>query len=169
MQNELVGYKTSDQGKKMTINIMYHEAMHQYLHYYMGQEAEIPSWLNEGMGEYFFGGEFQPNGTFKIGLNRERKPVIEQAIRMGKYVSLDKIMKYTQAQYYADAHLCYAEGWSICYFLWRSNNPKYQGLIQTYMDMLRETKDKDKAHEAAFGNVDLRQMEEDWKKFILGL
>jgi hypothetical protein len=168
MQNELVGYKTRDQGKDLSIHIMYHEAMHQYLHGLFGEEVDIPIWLNEGMAEYFFGGEFNDvTGKFSIGLNKERIDTIRQACRDNTFVPLKKLFKYTQGQYYSNAQLCYAQGWSIAYFMWTTPDTKYKGVIESFMKKLRQTKDADAAFNETFGKLDQEQLEKDWKDYVV--
>lgn len=168
MQNELVGYKTVSEGKKLSIHIMYHEAMHQYLHALFGEEVRIPIWLNEGMAEYFFGGEFNDaTGRFTIGLNKVRIDTIRQAARDGSYVPLEKLFQYTQAQYYSNAGLCYAEGWSIAYFLWTTTDAKYKGVIESFMKKLRQTKDAEAAFAETFGKLDIGQLDKDWRDFVV--
>ncbi|MCE9582621.1 MAG: DUF1570 domain-containing protein [Planctomycetes bacterium] len=168
MQNELVGYKTVSEGKKLSIHIMYHEAMHQYLHALFGEEVRIPIWLNEGMAEYFFGGEFNDaSGRFTIGVNKERIDTIRQACRDGSFVPLAKLFQYTQSQYYSNAGLCYAEGWSVAYFLWRTTDEKYKGVIENFMKKLRQTQDAEAAFKETFGKLDIEQMEKDWKDFVV--
>ena len=168
MQNELCGYKTTSQGKQLSIHIMYHEAMHQYLHALFGEEVRIPIWLNEGMAEYFFGGEFNDSmGRFVIGPNKERIDTIRQACRSESFVPLKKLFKYSQAQYYSNAQLCYAQGWSIAYFLWTTKDPKYVGVIENFMKLLRQTKDSEKAFDETFGKLDIDQLEKDWKEGVI--
>ena len=168
MQNELVGYKTTSQGKGLSIHIFYHEAMHQYLHALFGEEVDIPIWLNEGMAEYFFGGEFSDvSGRFTIGPNKMRIDTIRQACRDGSFVPLKKLFEYTQAQYYSNAGLCYAQGWSVAYFLWTTPDAKYKGVIENFMKLLRQTKDKDKAFAETFGKLDIDQLEKDWKDAVV--
>ncbi len=167
MQDELVAYKTTDQGKDKTFHILYHEASHQYLHLYMGREVDLPIWLNEGVAEFFYGGEFKPDGSFLIEENKDRISDIKEAIRTGAYVPLKDIFQYTQAQYYSNAGVCYAEGWAIAYFLWRTKDEKYAGRLDKYYDVLKSSGDKNEAHQAAFGDLDIMVFEEDWKKFIL--
>lgn len=166
-QNELVAYKTVDEGKKKTFNIIYHEASHQYIHLYMGGNVEIPIWLNEGMGDYFYGGEFGSDGRFSIGVNRDRVTTIKDAVRQGTHVPLEKFFTYSQAKYYADAQECYAQGWAICYYLWTTDNPKYKGIIVKFYEVLRKSKDKDKAFTEAFGGVEVKQLQADWEKWLL--
>ncbi len=168
-QNELVCYKTVDQGRRKTFHILYHEASHQYLHLYMGGDVDIPIWLNEGVAEYFYGGEFTSDGKFRIEENKDRILDIKEAIRQNRHVPLAKLFAYTQAQYYADAQLCYAEGWSLAYFLWHTKDPRFAGRIDGFYEVLRRTKDKHAAFAETFGKVDLPMMEEAWKKFVLGL
>ncbi len=167
-QNELVCYKTVDDGKKKTLHILYHEASHQYLHLYMGEEADIPIWLNEGVAEYFFGGEFSGE-KFAIGVNRERITTIKEAVRRDTFVPLAEIFKYSQAQYYANPEICYAEGWALAHFLWSTTDARYRGRINTFYEELKATKSKDSAFEKAFGDLDLGQMEKDWKSYVLKL
>ncbi|MBI5365930.1 MAG: DUF1570 domain-containing protein, partial [Planctomycetes bacterium] len=166
-QNELVCFKTTDWGKKLTLNIMYHEASHQYIHLYMGGRVDIPTWLDEGVAEYFFGGEFQPDGSFVIGVNRERVSTIKDAIRHRTHVPLAKFFQYTQSQYYADGALCYAEGWAIVYFLWRTPDPQYAGLINKFYDALKLSRDADRAFKHVFGGVDLDKLQADWEAWML--
>ena len=44
-----------------------------------------------------------------------------------RYVPLDRIIRYQQMQYYADASLCYAQGWAMNYFLLTSPVAKAKG------------------------------------------
>lgn len=166
-QNELCGYKTVDAGKKRAIHIMYHEAMHQYLHALFGGGVDIPTWLDEGMAEYFYGAEFQERTrTFAIGINKERFETIRLACKQGKHVPLARLFRMSQAEYYADSSLCYAEGWSLAWFLWRTSDPKYRGVIANFMKELRRTKSGEKAFEETFGKLDLEQLEKDWVEFV---
>ncbi|MBI5368296.1 MAG: DUF1570 domain-containing protein [Planctomycetes bacterium] len=167
MQNELVAYKTVDEGRKKTFHIIYHEASHQYLHLYMGGDVEIPIWVNEGVADYFYGGEFGDGGKFAIGVNRDRVTEVKDAVRQKKHVPLAKLFKYTQQQYYADAQLCYAEGWGICYFLWTTDHPKYKGVLDKFYDALKRLKDKDKAFDEAFAGVEIETLEKDWETWLL--
>lgn len=168
-QNELVCYKTVDEGRKKTFHIIYHEASHQYLHLYMGRDVQIPIWLNEGVAEVFYGGEFGSDGKLKIGENRERILEIKEAIRQRREIPLARIFEYTQKQFYADAQLCYAEGWSIAYFLWNTKDARFRGLLDRFYAVLKESGEKDQAFAETFGKVDLDAMEDAWRKFVLGL
>jgi hypothetical protein len=165
--------------EETTFKILYHEAFHQYMYYMMGKGRRIyvPSWLNEGLGDYFFGGEWTKNrGKFTIGVNDWRVKTIVNAVKKNEHVALDKIFRYEQMQYYSNAHLCYAEGWAINYFFMQSPVAKQKGYPQIPMKMLEALKvggggenGWQAATDKAFAGVDLKKMEEEWKAFVLTL
>ncbi|HVR85055.1 MAG TPA: LamG-like jellyroll fold domain-containing protein [Planctomycetota bacterium] len=165
--------------EETTFKILYHEAFHQYMFYMMGRGRRIyvPSWLNEGLGDYFFGGEWAKNRSkFTIGINDWRVKTIVNAVKKNEHVGLDKIFRYDQMQYYANAHLCYAEGWAINYFFMQSPVAKAKAYHQIPLKMLEALKTGaggpdgwQKATDKAFGGIDLQKMEEEWKAFVLTL
>jgi hypothetical protein len=162
--------------EEVTFKILYHEAFHQYMYYTIGgrgRRVYVPSWLNEGLGDYFFGGEWQKSPKkFTIGINDWRIAKIVTAIKADKHVALDKIFRYEQAQYYSNAGLCYAEGWAINYFFQQSDVAKKKGyhMIPTRMlEALKTGGDWEKATDKAFAGIDIKKMEEEWKDFMLKL
>jgi hypothetical protein len=138
-----------------------------------GRRVYVPSWLNEGLGDYFFGGEWSKNrGKFTIGINDWRVKTIVDAARKGDHVPLEKIFRYEQMDYYKNAHLCYAEGWAINYFFQQSPVGKQKGYHQIPAKMLEALKtggDWEKATDKAFAGYDLKKMEEEWKAFVVTL
>ena len=192
MQAEIVGYRFEgdklklDSNEEMTIaedrnpeevtfKILYHEGFHQYMHYYMGSARSIyvPSWLNEGMGDYFFGGEWnKTRNKFTIGINDWRIRKIHAAVKKNEHVPLDKIFRYEQRDYYRDAGLCYAEGWSINYFFQMSDVARKRGygaIPKAMMEELKASGNWEKATDKIFGALDLKKMEEEWKEYVLSL
>jgi hypothetical protein len=161
--------------EETTFKILYHEAFHQYMFYMMGRgrRVYVPSWLNEGMGDYFFGGEWtKGRGKFDIGINDWRVKTIVDAVKKNEHVPLDKIFRYTQMDYYNKAMLCYAEGWAINYFFQKSPVGKKNGYFQIPARMLEALKtggDWEKATDKAFAGYDLKKMEEEWKAFVVTL
>jgi hypothetical protein len=188
-QEEIVAYRfeggkvTLDSKEEMTVteertpeqttfSILYHECFHQYMFYLMGRDrgVYVPSWLNEGMGDYFFGGRWE-KAKFVIGPNEWRLATIVGAVKKGKHVPLEKIIRYTQQDYYANAGLCYAEGWSINYFFMSEGGKKagYHMIPPRMFENLKKSGDWKKATDAAFAGIDVKKMEEEWKAFILGM
>lgn len=191
MQEEIVCYKfpggeleTDTKEKRVikdrkaadnvTFKIIYHEGFHQYMHYVMGKErmVYIPSWINEGIGDYFFGGEVSVESgkkRFKIGMNDWRQETIYNAVKENKHVPLRQIFDYEQSDYYSNAGLCYAEGWAICHFLLNSKNKAYARFPSLLIDELRKEDDFRKATatvKKALG-LDYDKMEEEWKAYVL--
>ena len=158
--------------EQTTFSILYHECFHQYMFYLMGRGryVDVPSWLNEGMGDYFFGGRWE-KGKFVIGANEWRMALIVAAVKMKKHVPLSKIFRYTQMDYYANASLCYAEGWAINYFFMSEEGKKkgYNRIPGLMYAGLQKSSDEKKATEEAFAAYDVKKMEEEWTAFVLGL
>ena len=192
MQEEIVGYRFEGDKLKLdskeeftiaeeknpeevTFKVLYHEGFHQYMHFYMGRARNIyvPSWLNEGMGDYFFGGDWNKGrNKFTIGLNDWRLKTIYNAVKKNEHVPLEKIFRYEQMDYYSKASLCYAEGWAINYFFQMGDVARKKGYNTIPMRMMEELKSSgnwEKATDKVFGGLDLKKMEEEWKQFVLAL
>jgi hypothetical protein len=188
-QEEIVAYRfeggkvTLDSKEEMTVaegrtpeqttfSILYHECFHQYMFYLMGRDrgVYVPSWLNEGMGDYFFGGRWE-KGKFDIGINEWRLATILAAVQLKKSVPLDRIIRYTQADYYSNAGLCYAQGWAMNYFFQSPDGKKkgYDQIPAKMFKLLKTSGDWKKATDAAFAGVDLKKVEDEWKTFVLGM
>ncbi len=192
-QEEMVAYRFSGDRLKLhdeemtvsadrnpeeeTFHIMNHEGFHQYMYYLMGRErgVYVPSWLNEGMGDYFFGGAWTKKKgrlVFEIQPNWWRLETIIKAVEEGKHVPLKSIFRYTQGDYYSNAGLCYAEGWAICHFFLTSPVAKKRGynrIPQRMLKALQTTGDWEKATDKVLGAYDLDRMEEAWKEHVLSL
>ncbi|MDH3592056.1 MAG: hypothetical protein OER88_09265, partial [Planctomycetota bacterium] len=137
---ELVFYQDKS-NKKDSLRVLYHEAFHQYIHYAVGKVAPH-SWFNEGHGDYFAGHNYR-SGKFRSDVFRWRTGIIANALSRKTYVPLDKFLKYTQGEYYANPGLCYAQGWSFVYFLREVERrkikkyKKYYGLLDRYFEAIK--------------------------------
>jgi len=202
---ELVLYDAetvSKDGKKSdadTFIVLYHEAFHQYIHYSAG---ELPphSWYNEGHGDFFSGATIKDGKMRGIGVNPWRVQYIKDVIGVNKSIPWSEIIEYEQPQYYDKTKIgiCYAQGWSMIYFLRTSKDvaakPEWAKILPTYFNVLKTTylascaeleaagkKDDAGAHnqagyearqravKEAFDGVDLKQLEEAWRIYTLGL
>jgi hypothetical protein len=137
---ELVFFQDKS-NKKDSLRVLYHEAFHQYIHYSVGQVAPH-SWFNEGHGDYFAGHNYR-GGKFRSDVFRWRTGIIANAIGQGTYVPLEEFLKYTQREYYSRPGLCYAQGWSLVYFLREVERrkikkyEKYWGLLDRYFEAIK--------------------------------
>jgi len=164
MAKELVLYNRGE--KDFVRTVLFHEAFHQYIHYACG-EIRLHTWYNEGTAEYYAGAEVVGDRA-DIGPNRWRLDTIKGHMRAGTYVPLQKLIRYTQAEYYKSADLCYAEGWSLVYFLKKGVAPDHpwSRIHPTYYRVLVQTRGQKKALAAAFKGVDLADLDAAWKKYI---
>ncbi len=200
---ELVFYdaQVKEKGKRSsgdanTFIVLYHEAFHQYIHYSAG---EVPphSWFNEGHGDYFSGADVVGSKVRKIGVNPWRFGTIQRAVNEAKFVPWKEILRFEQPEYYRGDRvgLCYAQGWSMVYFLRQSpvvaKHPQWSKVLDTYFNELKadyarnlallETqgrKDDRRAKaevgvasrkyalEKAFDGVDIAALESAWADFI---
>lgn len=146
---ELVFYDTTvkERGKRATgeddtFIVLYHEAFHQYIHYSAG---ELPphSWFNEGHGDYFSGAIIKGGKYYGIGVNPWRVRRIQDAIAESKHLPWREIIRFEQPEYYRGDRigLCYAQGWSMIYFLRKSpvalKHPVWSRILGVYFDELK--------------------------------
>jgi hypothetical protein len=163
------------EAEAVTFKVIYHEGFHQYMHYALGADQSdlyIPSWLNEGMGDYFFGGKVVQRGgkrLLEIGMNDWRQKIIYDAVSQDKHVPLKQLLDYRQADYYANASLCYAQGWALCHFLMNSPNKAYQRFPSAMIEALKQLGNyrvaTDECRKAL--NLDWDKMEAEWKAYVL--
>ena len=128
----------------MTLDVLNHEAFHQYIFYAVGQVSPH-SWFNEGHGD-FFAGYNLVEGKFKPGKFHWRQKRIQDAIEGSVHVPLKEFLKFSQAEYYRrggnkrrgeDAGQNYAQGWSLVYFLRTTKDPRYAGILDRYFVSLK--------------------------------
>ena len=183
---EFVFYNDVAQGAKNTILVLKHEAFHHFIHFYLG--CRLSTWFDEGCAEYFAGGEFVGRSV-KIKQNAWRRGVIQQALVQDKFIPMKKFLHMSKAEYYAQSSLCYAQGWSVLYFLlegrkqggrvekdWATIPQRYIKNLQDAFEALeKEFPDKvtpgevnyklaDKAVEKAMAKTFDGWTEEDWKR-----
>lgn len=193
LYDNVAGRQGSRRGNRDTYIVLYHEAFHQYIHY---STIELPphTWFNEGYADFFSGALVYSNtGRVKeVQANPWREGTIKKLVETNRHEPLAKLIKMTKAEYYRKGPQNYAQGWSFVYFLEKSRaasrNPAWKKILPTYFVTLKgaweqerlelspeaslEDKNKagqrarDVALEAAFVDVDVDELEEEWKKFV---
>lgn len=166
---------------KFTWAVLNHEGFHQFIYYRCGQ-VDPHSWYNEGTGDYYAGMRYQGTGKFELKTLStwmaflDRLSTIKEAIKKGENVPFEKIFRFSQRDYYSNPDVCYAEGWSIIYFLREAKKlghtpwkPEWGSILPEYERVLFETKDPAKAIEVALKDLKgdkLLEMENSWKDFV---
>jgi hypothetical protein len=200
---ELVLYDAEKQDKSHKVSdantfiVLYHEAFHQYIHYSTG---ELPphSWFNEGHGDFFSGATVRDGKVRAIGPNPWRLGYIQAVVKAGKHVPLAQLFTYEKPQYYANPAVCYSEGWSLIYFLRKSEavakKPEWAKILPTYFAELKagyapeiakleaagKAKDRELREKAglevrkqalakALEGVDVAELETSWKAFVAAI
>lgn len=149
---ELVLYFDPDSGEEFTNAVMTHEGFHQYCHF-LFHEAEAHRWFDEGHGDYY--GAFNlKNGKLvsddKMPGGLDRRPEIKEMIANGTVKPLSAHLRYNHSQWQTQGPSnvsCYAESWSIIYFLRQGARGKvsakywkkeYAQIIPNYIRVLSE-------------------------------
>ena len=166
IMKELVLFDSND--KEDTIDTLYHEGFHQFLDLCLSVQ-DVPICFNEGMAEYFGASRIQ-GGQLTTGLvNRYRLQTIQRAVEDGNFIPLKDVFTYTQGQYYQNAHLCYAEGWSLMHFLIHAGGEGYRPLLRNYFKALFNGKSQDEPFQEGFGKVNWKNLTQEWKRYVKSL
>ena len=147
-----------------------HEGWHQYFAWYVGSWVSMPSWINEGMGDYFYAArpmiENRRIECRRGRMNDARLPVIKRAVENDQTVPLPQFVMYSQNEYYSNPSICYAQGWALCQFLLHSGNRKYEQVIPKYLLLVRSDTNFEKITKLAFKGIDLKELDEEFKQWL---
>jgi hypothetical protein len=177
--------------------VLYHEALHQYIHYAIGEFAPH-DWFNEGHGDYFSGSQIDKRtGKFSgVGPNPWRLHRVKDMCELGKgFVPLTKILHAERAEFYnrARAGFYYAGAWSFVYFLIKSEeaqaHPKWSKILPTYFEtsktayaeelaklgdspdlgqkQIAQFETRKRALAASLEGVEIAELEAAWKRFVI--
>ncbi len=148
-----------------------HEGWHQYFHWYVVSWVELPSWINEGMGDYFYtASPKESKGRKKRadlgGTNGMRLAVLKAAIRQGRFVPLEQLVRMSKAEFYANAGVCYAQGWGLCQFLLHSGNKDYAKVIPTFVRLVKDDTNMEVVTARAFKGIDFAKLETEFLAWV---
>lgn len=147
---ELVLYDAVLIDRNMSYAVMSHEAFHQYCHFLFDQ-SEAHRWFDEGHGDYYGGAEFKGSRaviTARMPAGLNRLSVIREMVRDGTYESIEAHINFNHREWQNQGPIavsCYAQSWSIIYFLRRGTLGKvnrrvwkkgYADIIPNYVTTL---------------------------------
>ena len=178
--------------------VLYHEALHQYMHYAVGQFAPH-DWFNEGYGDYFSGavvGE-STGRVVRVDPSPWRIHVAKDMLEFGDgYLSLKDVLHADRTTFYNPqrAGNYYAAAWSFVFFLKHDKaalaHPQWSKLLATYYATVKQVYAAEskgvgeddrggrevasfKARKAALAKtlegIDLVALEAAWKKYVVGM
>jgi hypothetical protein len=131
-----------------TAEVLYHEAMHQYLHEANGHLAPA-SWFGEGFGEVFAGAvlDRRQETVTKIERNKGRMIWIKRSQKSGGWPDLRAFVRMSQREFYGPSvYQNYAFAWAFCNFLEEQRkdprgNKEWGAIPDQYLATLREITD----------------------------
>ena len=148
---------------------VYHEAFHQYLHEYMGDDVPIPLWFNEGLATYYEGMQKDKQSKKldpKLIDNRKLR-MVRDAVFTRSAIPLEQLVDATPEQFHdkEKEDLYYNQSFAVVYFLMQAmgGKPVFQ-----YATELKKTKDVAAATDKIFGKGrrNLKTIEKKWKEYV---
>lgn len=127
--------------------VLYHEALHQYMHYAVG-EFSPHDWFNEGYGDYYSGAAFNEGGKAVVRIDPSpwRIHLAKDMCEFGDgYVPLAALLKAERAEFYNPqrAHHYYAAAWAFVFFLKHSKeaaaDPTWARILPDYFATVQES------------------------------
>ena len=150
--------------------VLAHEGWPQYFHYYTVSWVPMPSWLDEGLGDYFYTAvqEQGAGSDYVLGaVNDYRLRVLQTAFEEGTFARFAELLEFEQADYYSNAQVYYAQGWSMVHFLMHHQDEKLRKLIPKLIKDFKDTKNFRRSTDKAFKGRDLDELEREWVGWVL--
>jgi hypothetical protein len=161
-----------------------HEGMHQFTDATSKNFGSFHMWFTEGIADCIGNCDVRNGKLYmcvKSGMiARMRLQLAQAAIRQNAGYSLRELLALGKTEFMRNAELCYAEAWSFCHFLItypkeedrsvQIPNGKFRKNLAGYYELMRTGGTPHaRAWEEAFSGIPLRELEEAWKKYVLGL
>lgn len=158
--------------RRRTFEVLQHEGFHQFAWHTFG--PELPVWLNEGLAQYFESAVLR-DGNLSLGMiRRPRIEKVRQAINTQSALPLDKLMAITGEQWSGNlredpdhAALCYAQSWSLVFYLIHGDNGRHKPQLTDYLKRLSKGDSHADAQFMAFGQGGMLELTHDWQRFAL--
>lgn len=160
----------SDRYTEDLAGLVAHEAWHQYFHYYTVSWVAMPAWLDEGLGDYFFTAHDDGSGGIAVGdVFADGARISLQIVEEEIALPLSELFDLDQDGYYEKAWARYAQGWSVVHFLMHHDDAHIAELIPRYLKHFKKSKNFRKTNVAIFDDIDLEQLDEQWRSWALSL
>lgn len=147
---------------------IYDVIFHEYFHYVLRQNmARVPTWLHEGMAEYFSTFDIDESGTkVKIGIPAARR-VAE--LKKREFLPLDKLFAVNgRSPEYREsdkAGVFYAESWALVHYLLNADKGARNQQFYNFIDSLNSGTTPQTAFEKSF-NTDYKTMQKELENYI---
>lgn len=152
---QLLIWRTSDQ--EATLATVRHEGFHQYMHLITDQ---APTWLNEGLAEYWELADFTKSASRMIP---DRPDYWQVTARSS--LSFDQFTRLNHGAFYALQQLSYPQAWASVYYLLHSGREQ-RAIFDRLIAELAAGASAAQAHDAAFAGVDMQAFDVGFRRFI---
>jgi len=155
-----------------TARVLSHEGWHQYFRAFTISVVEMPAWLEEGIGDWFFtatrDGDRDATHGYRLGeVNQLRLRTLRRAMAEGTTVSFGTMLGYGQKQYYVNPAASYAQGWSMVHFLMQHVDKRWRALIPALLADFKDTKNFPESTAKVFQGIDLEALDREWSAWVL--
>ena len=151
----------------LTWHVVQHEGFHQFV--YAVIRGEIPTWVNEGLAEYFAEAMFTGDGMVTGMISADRLKRIKSGIESGSFKSVKEMMNTSHQEWNAvmtdnaQAMRNYDQAWSMVHFLAQGEKGKYQDAFARFLQLVGKGNPWEKAWIGSFGSVE--GFEQKWKDY----
>jgi len=150
--------------KGQTWHIVQHEGFHQFAHFVI--RGELPTWLNEGIAEYFGESIFTGDGFVSGVIPPWRLKRVQEDIKGGRLKSIKEMMFTSQAEWNGRLAIeNYDQAWSMVHFLAQGEGGRYQEPFVLFMKLIGNGTPWEYAWRQTFG--DAGGFEQRWKDYWL--
>ncbi len=150
-----------------TWHVIQHEGFHQFVYWKM--QAHLPTWVNEGLAEYFGEAVFTGDGFVTGIIPPERLRRIKIEMRRRMFMSIHHIRRLSHGEWNSQlSGVNYDQAWSMVYFLAHADHHRFRRALGTYLRLLVEHVNRIHAWNVTFGNDD-KDFQMRWRKYWLGL
>jgi hypothetical protein len=165
--NDTLSAIAGEKADRYTWQTIQHEGFHQYAKAVIG--GELPTWVNEGLAEYFGEAVFTGDGFVSGVIPPDRLVRIKKLIHSGRGTDMIKeMMLMNHAQWNQKLTLeNYDQAWSMVQFLAHGENGKYQRAFASFMRAIGTGRQWTQAWTANFGSAS--GFEQRWKDYWLKL
>jgi len=128
-----------------------HEGFHQFAHKMI--RGRLPTWLNEGLAEYFAGGLWTGDDLVVGLISSYRLKRVRLMISGKTLMPLSKMLDMTQREWNKDIRSQnYLQAWSMVHFLVHADKGKYEPALSGYIRDLSKGRSSSAAFRKRFGD-----------------
>ncbi len=149
-----------------TWRVVQHEGFHQYAD--AAGRADMPTWINEGLAEYFSQSLFTGDGMVSGLIPASRLRIVQDGIKNADFKPFPQFLRISHESWNLSlTHARYDQAWSMVHFLLHAENGKYQPALAQAILLSSQRLATDRAWTTTFGTVEV--FEDKWKDYWMKL